>query len=867
MIEKIYLIPNTNPTEYLRTMARFGNNTMGVRILTAPQLAEFALLRSGNPVSKTVISFDEQVAIIATLKADIDYFASSSYTDAGNIASSLNNIRSLVASDEKEALTKVLSQGEFTEKNRALLSLYNSYISYCEKNNLTDSIGLVRKAIEHKEDISAVFRNAEIYASSENLSALEIELVESITKNPQAVPAIKRENKKDSVTDFYSAYGEINEVENILSLILENNKPVDSCVIAVTDASKYSQLFYDECSSLGIPVTFGCGVPVSNSKVSGFLKLLYNWDTIGFNGIDALRELIYSDTFDTSKANDILGENHAKWDDIISVAGNLRLCTNAEINKERIEKYRCSLEKSTDRHSKKTIFALECAEKLFREFEQGYSHIIKTFAAISSDPSKPVGRIDRSALQVITSAIDSYFEFCDSGDIGEIIPALLNRTVCSEMSKEGALHITDINGASYSLRENLFIAGLSASKFPGKPTENYLLLDSDFELCTGDGFNELCYNRYPTSDRIISNKIQKLTDLFNLAENCFCNIYVSYSDFNFAELKSDEPSSALYGLFRLSSGLDGENAVKECNEELQKNNAGFFILKNGKDNEIGLARLNNIPVIPDEHNLEEYNMPALPAPELYLVPSAAHTFMECPRQFYFEKILKLESEDEHDPFIVIDAASMGNLLHSAMEFKGAGEITEVEMNNLVDNLLNDYLLSRPPLHPSNVKAARYELMNLVKNAFETDKDESVVLAEEKLEYSHNDSGITTGGYPDRIAYNSKTDSYTVVDFKSGKSVNQETDNFSSCVQALLYAYIYYKKTGRNIKGIEYRYPRYKLTVSHKFNEQTAKDIEEYVFNLLSESLKSAVFKANYDSKENRCRYCEYKEICQPGGEL
>ena len=78
MIEKIYLIPNTNPTEYLRTMARFGNNTMGVRIMNAPQLAEFALLRSGNPVSKTVISFDEQVAIIATLKADIDYFASSS---------------------------------------------------------------------------------------------------------------------------------------------------------------------------------------------------------------------------------------------------------------------------------------------------------------------------------------------------------------------------------------------------------------------------------------------------------------------------------------------------------------------------------------------------------------------------------------------------------------------------------------------------------------------------------------------------------------------------------------------------------------------------------------------------------------------
>lgn len=863
MNEKIYLIPNINSTEYLRTMARFGKNTMGIRIMNAPQLAEYSLMRSCNPVFEKVISFDEQVAIIASLKTHIEYFASSSYTDAGNIASSLNSLRSLVSSSEEATITRILSQGEFPEKNKALLELYISYLNYCKGNNLIDSIGLVRKAVERKEEISDALKGVEIFGSADELSALELELLNSISENPKEIPELKSENDKgENSVIFASAYGAINEVESILSDILENDKPVDSCVVAVTDVSQYGQLFYDECSSLGIPVTFGCGVPVSNSKVSGFLKLLYQWDTIGFNGIDALKELIYSDTFNRAKATEIIGEEKIKLDDIIDVAGNLRLCTKSSVNKERIKNYRNSLTNSTEKHREKTLQILECAEKLFKEFEKGYSHILRTFAVISSDPSKLVGRIDRSALQVITSSIDSFLAFCSSDDMGEIIPGLLNRTVCSEMSKEGAIHITDINGAMYSMRKNLFIAGLSASKFPGKPTENYLVLDSDYELCVGEGFNPECYDRYPTSDRIISDKTRKLFSLFSLAKNCSADIRISYSDFNFAELKSDEPSSALYGLFRADRGLDGEESVKKCNEELKNNNTGFFVLHNGKDNEIGLARLNNNPVEPTERIAEEYSLPVLPQPELYLKPSAAHTFTECPRKYYYENILNLKPDDEHDPFTVIDAASMGNLLHSAMEHKGADKITEAEMNKLVDNLLGDYLISRPPLHQSNVKAARYELYNLVKNAFDTDRDESVALSEERIEYNDAASGITAGGFPDRIAYNSKTDSYTVVDYKSGKTVNQETDIFHTCVQALLYAYVYNKNTGKNVTGIEYRYPRYKLSITHKFNENVAKDIEEYIFKALSESLKSGSFRCCSD----KCQYCDYKAICQPGGE-
>ena len=43
---------------------------------------------------------------------------------------------------------------------------------------------------------------------------------------------------------------------------------------------------------------------------------------------------------------------------------------------------------------------------------------------------------------------------CSNGEI-------LKKTVCSEISREGTLHITSIQGALGSLRDNLFVCGLS----------------------------------------------------------------------------------------------------------------------------------------------------------------------------------------------------------------------------------------------------------------------------------------------------------------------------------------------------------------------------------------------------------------------
>ena len=48
MQERILIAPNG--TELLRTLARYGNSTLGLRIMRPVEFAQFALMRSGIPL-------------------------------------------------------------------------------------------------------------------------------------------------------------------------------------------------------------------------------------------------------------------------------------------------------------------------------------------------------------------------------------------------------------------------------------------------------------------------------------------------------------------------------------------------------------------------------------------------------------------------------------------------------------------------------------------------------------------------------------------------------------------------------------------------------------------------------------------------
>ena len=147
MREKIIFAPSANGSELLRTLARYGVNTIGLRIMNSSELASYALMKAGETVTETYADSSSQAALIYSLLGDIKGFSAASYEDAAYIASTLNMIRRLVPDNEADTINDKLRQGEFPENSATLSEIYERYISVLREKNYIDSIQLIRKAV------------------------------------------------------------------------------------------------------------------------------------------------------------------------------------------------------------------------------------------------------------------------------------------------------------------------------------------------------------------------------------------------------------------------------------------------------------------------------------------------------------------------------------------------------------------------------------------------------------------------------------------------------------------------------------------------------------------------------------------------
>ena len=136
-----------NAGDMLRTLARFGINTMGTRIVGSLEVARTALIRSGVSVRERFLPGREESSLVFSFIREIPYFASASYKDAEMLAQALSDARRLIAKNEEAEIARILKEGEFSDKNDALISAYGRYMSLLAEKGLTDSISVIRKAI------------------------------------------------------------------------------------------------------------------------------------------------------------------------------------------------------------------------------------------------------------------------------------------------------------------------------------------------------------------------------------------------------------------------------------------------------------------------------------------------------------------------------------------------------------------------------------------------------------------------------------------------------------------------------------------------------------------------------------------------
>ena len=865
MKEKIILAPGLNGNELMRSLALHGINCIGIRICGAAELARLALLRSGISISEDFISAKEEAALVADAINGEPYFGKTSYSDIQEIAAAIRRMRSLIGDeDEGQVLQEKLPSGIFTGKNEALLHVYQRYMALLEARKAVDATTLIRRAALESRTIDADFLTLKEYP----LNPLETMLLNRVSGGTFSELSMQELFDKASqplqIEAIRSCYGAPNEVETILADIY-SGKRLDQCTVAVTDALTYGQLFFDYALLYDIPVTFGCGIPVMNSNPARLLALYYRWITSGFYGAAAINELLSSKAFDRSKLYGLFPEKdeNFRWSTFYEVLGSLRLTNDPAVNEKRIADFRKAVEEEAvllekgDSRGYQNILrkqsCIPCLEVMGRELGLPAEEFISRYAYIrrgsDTNAERLLMMLDISASRAIYEDLKVIRSSGLDQSADDIIPNVLKITVCSQRSEAGKLHVTGIEGAFGSLRQHLYLAGMSASNFPGSPKENYLLLDADLKLF-GPGAEDY------TADGRILRKRQQLLSLTQLASALGTEISVSYAGLNVSELKKDNASSLIFELFR---EVYGHNATaKELEEHTTR--VEYFEPAISATRLIGEAYTRGNTVISDVKKEGEESAAVPWNLDKAWSPTALDTFFGCPRRFMLGYILGIPEPEDYDPFVIMNAMDTGTLAHSLMEELGGTDMDREAFLSLSEDYFDRFIREHPPLIAENVPPVKEQFLDMMETAYGMDPHREIALEEEDISCTH-ESGVRIHGFPDRVE-KLEDGTYLVVDFKSGRTVGHVQDDIGTCLQVIIYAYLM-EQRGFKVSGGEYRYIRLGETVTCRYDDDMKRQLLERL-TLFKNSMLSGDFPVAEitEGGDDPCRFCKYKSICE-----
>ena len=387
------------------------------------------------------------------------------------------------------------------------------------------------------------------------------------------------------------------------------------------------------------------------------------------------------------------------------------------------------------------------------------------------------------------------------------------------------------------MRENLFIAGLSAGNFPGSPAENYLVPDNDM-LLLGENV--------PTSENIVIANKNRLLDVLKVASALDSEIKLSYSGFDTSELKEENASSVLFEIFcEYCGGSDMKSFEKSLIH------TGYFDNNIGISRHIGKAYNSGADIAFNSEKLEStVNISS----DIVLSPTAVEIYAQCPRKFYLAHILKIQIPDTDDVFTVISPLDLGNLVHKLLENDAKEHFSPDELYKLAEDSFDRFIAGRPPVNEHKCKEIRSQFLEMVLNGQAMSSKNNIVEPELKIEPVEI-GGVMLRGKLDRLE-KLPSGEYIIADFKTGSRIMHKEDDIESCLQVLLYAAMLKKAKNITVSRGEYRYLRYRKSITCSFTESIEYALNE-ILGELANALKTGAF-----STSNNCFYCEYKNICR-----
>ena len=497
-MEKVLFSNSFNQTEYLRTMAKLGHNTFGLRVMNESEICSFVLMHFGAFPKGTFISGKEEDYIYYSLSGI-------AYNDAKNMRAAIDSFRDCVIGEVEQSFEKYLSD-DFLDKKELIKNYYYQYKKYKEEHALYDKNDLINYILYKNIKLEIEVNYFEECGISDLFLAM-LKQTFAVVKPVSLPDVFQKQTKK---IHFVKAYGKQCEDDFVLSTIMKNKYRLDECQIVLTNSSDATDL-YRLLDSIKVPYTTTVGVPFITTKTGKLLSHLFKLEN-GHFGVDGYKQLFNCSAFNTQPFKEVLVSDRS-YRDFIKYAGWLRLSFDTDESIIHDELYTSEI--ATALHMlQKALYA-------------GRASFIDAFL-FEKEPS------DEVLISEIKKIEDIGKQY--SIDIVDLLTELLNKRIDKRISDSSKLHVTSLDSAFSSLRKYNFLIGLD-SHYPGGPQENYLIYDDEYQN-TG-------------SNLYISKEIvrRKETLLRTFIEAC-PELYISYPYFEIDSLEDNNPSSVVFDIYQ-----------------------------------------------------------------------------------------------------------------------------------------------------------------------------------------------------------------------------------------------------------------------------------------------------------------------------
>ncbi|MFY0544972.1 PD-(D/E)XK nuclease family protein [Brevibacillus sp. H7] len=551
---------------------------------------------------------------------------------------------------------------------------------------------------------------------------------------------------QDETVQLIKAYGERNEVKETFRRIKTRNIPFDQCAVFYTTQDPYAQLFYELSARYEIPVTFGEGINIRNTRPGRLFFTLLTWIHDRYSQVHLLR-LLDSGDF---QVDDSWGLSPRKMGRMLRSAG-IGWEKQRYVRQLEQQVARC-LQKSADAEDeeKKAYYQQKAEqysrlrdvmEKLFSGLPESdrmesvhYGAFTAALLRIIEKHSRVISERDAEAKAKMEDELTLLKQYADEempleDAIQRLQDTIGGLRVGASGPKPGHLHVDHFRAGMYQGRKHHIIVGLDNRKFPGNSSDDPILLDKERQLLG----QALPLRANQTKERLF--------EMEQCMRNTTESLTLSYSCVNPLENKELYPAAIMLQVYRMLTGdeakdysqlirhfptVDGYIPHQEtvC---LDENDWWLHqVIRQGVTQQASDTVLQLYPFLQNGQMAKEarekpffthYDGRVQVNPgeldprrnkNLSLSPSKLETLASCPYAFFIAHILGVQKPDElvYDPGAWLSPTDRGSLLHEIFErflrgCKEEGIRPKVEshlqpLQHLADEILAAYKEIVPP---------------------------------------------------------------------------------------------------------------------------------------------------------------------------